>query len=274
VLADLMDLATLGVSGLTEIRIPRGGGPERTVRGPAGSAAAVQLSLAPDGGEGGISLAGLALPAGARLRLAPAESGPQVRLSLERAAQELRVDVWGAILIGVAGEGAEVRDFASPRSILLRCGGERVDLDLGLAGDGRRPLARQLLAEDLLLSRIEESVGAERTLVRRVSTVLSGTLYFESLSGQARPLRPGEALRFAAARGEIRTLDLADGHLGLKFHGRVRGMASGSGERPRSLMPTSLDWLRARHGLTLLWGTTLYLTGIVVSLLRWWRVAI
>lgn len=274
VLADVMDLTTLGVSGLEEIRIPRSrGAPARTVRGPAGAAAAIQLSPAPDGGEGSISLAGLTLPAGAQVRLEPSESGRRVRVSLERAPQELRVDVYGTIRIGVAGEGAEILELASPRSILLRCGEERVDLDLGLADGAPGSLARQLLAEDLVLSRIEEYLG-ERSLVRHVSTVLSGVLYFESLSGEARPLRPGEALRFKESRGEIRTLDLADDHLGLKFRGRVRDMATGSEEHPRSLMPTSLDWIRARHGLTLLWGTTLYLTGLVVSLLRWWRISI
>ena len=35
-------------------------------------------------------------------------------------------------------------------------------------------------------------------------------------------------------------------------------------------MPTYLAWLKARHGLYLLWGTTLYLFGLIASLLRWW----
>ena len=274
-LADVMDLTSLGVSGLEEIRIPRSrGAPARTVRGLEGAASAIQLSVAPDGGGGGISLAGLALPAGARVRVEPSESGRQVRLSLQDAAQELRVDVYGEIRLGIAGEGAEVLELASPRSIVLRCGAEPVDLQLGLTDDARRSLARKLSAEDLVLSRIEQYVGLERTLVRQVSTVRSGAVYFESLRGEARPLRSGEALRFADSRGEIRTLDLADDHLGLKFHGWVRGMDTGSADHPRSLMPTSLDWIRARHGLSLLWGSTLYLTGLVVGLLRWWRVSI
>jgi hypothetical protein len=36
-------------------------------------------------------------------------------------------------------------------------------------------------------------------------------------------------------------------------------------------MPTWLEWLRARHGLSLLWGTALYLFGLAVGVLRWWR---
>jgi hypothetical protein len=37
-------------------------------------------------------------------------------------------------------------------------------------------------------------------------------------------------------------------------------------------MPTYLEWLRARHGLSLLWGTTLYLFGVIVGALRWWGI--
>ena len=37
------------------------------------------------------------------------------------------------------------------------------------------------------------------------------------------------------------------------------------------LMPTLLDWLRARHGLSLLWATTAYLVGLFVAILGWWR---
>ena len=48
-------------------------------------------------------------------------------------------------------------------------------------------------------------------------------------------------------------------------------MTSGSGDTRRSLMPTYLEWLQARHGLSLLWGTTLYVFGLVVAALRWWR---
>ena len=44
-----------------------------------------------------------------------------------------------------------------------------------------------------------------------------------------------------------------------------------SGDEPRSLMPTLLEWLRKRQALSLLWGTALYLSGIALTLRRWWR---
>jgi hypothetical protein len=94
----------------------------------------------------------------------------------------------------------------------------------------------------------------------------------ESLNGDTRQLRSGEPLRFGESNGEIRTVRLEPDHLSLSFHGWVRGMQTGSEETPRSLMPTWLEWLRARHGLTLLWGTTAYVFGLATAAVRWLKV--
>lgn len=96
-------------------------------------------------------------------------------------------------------------------------------------------------------------------------------LYFQSLNGKERSLRPGEKIRFEQVRGEIRTLRLDDNQIALKFHGHVQGMSTGSPENRSSLMPTCLEWLSARHSLSLFWGTTLYLFGLITGILRWWR---
>jgi hypothetical protein len=128
----------------------------------------------------------------------------------------------------------------------------------------------QLSVSNLSLFHIDEFLDTDRTVIRRASTILSGTLYFAALNDQERKLRPGEMLHFVQSQGEFRTLRLQDDYIDLKFHGRVRGMGVGSGENRQSLMPTWLEWLRARHGLSLLWGTTLYLLGLIAAVLRWW----
>lgn len=79
-------------------------------------------------------------------------------------------------------------------------------------------------------------------------------LYFQSLNGKERSLRPGEKIRFEQVRGEIRTLRLDDNQIALKFHGHVQGMSTGSPENRSSLMPTCLEWLSARHSLSLVLG--------------------
>ena len=86
-----------------------------------------------------------------------------------------------------------------------------------------------------------------------------------------RKLRPGEMLRFGGASGTFLTLDLRDDGIATTFQGDVRDLRTGAGEHPRSLMPTLLDWLRQRQGLSLLWGTALYMFGVVTTFRKWWR---
>ena len=81
----------------------------------------------------------------------------------------------------------------------------------------------------------------------------------------------GSGSASTAAAGRSRTLRLREDRIALRFHGHVRGMSTGSADSPRSLMPTYLEWIRARHGVELLWGTTLYLFGLIAGALRWWK---
>jgi len=117
----------------------------------------------------------------------------------------------------------------------------------------------------------ENRRGPEGLPVREVSTILSGSIYLEELNGQELKLRSGEAIRFEGSRGEIDVLDFKDDQIVVQFHGSVKGMTAGSSEVGRSLMPTWLEWLKARRGLYLLWGTAIYLYGLVVGAMRWLR---
>ena len=94
-------------------------------------------------------------------------------------------------------------------------------------------------------------------------------MYFQELKAREFRLRPRELISFNQSAGEIRTIRLHDNLVEVKYYGRVRGMYSGFGEHKINLMPTYLEWLSARHGLSLLWGTTLYIFGIIVGVLRW-----
>ena len=105
---------------------------------------------------------------------------------------------------------------------------------------------------------------------RRVSTVLGGRLYFVSLGDQYRDLRRGEWLEFQAVKGEILALHLGNDDITMRFQGRVRGMSTGTGQHQRSLMPSLLAWLRARHGLAMLWATTGSVLSLVLIVFRWW----
>ena len=271
VLLDLVNVAEFEATGVREIQFSD----------PAMS----QLSAVPEDRQsvrvvaierndrsGTVTLNPLSLPAGVEVRVFEGRSPARCQIVLVGSPTTLRATLDGPVQIDLPNSGTYTRVFEIPRGLLLQTGANDVSLDLLFASGSRAAFAPQLTIEKLALSRIDEFEAPEGTTTQAVSTILSGVIYLESLSGAPRTLRARELLRFDEARGVIRALQLENGHLTLAFHGTVRGMRSGWGDDPASLMPTWLEWLRARHGLSLLWGTTLYLFGLVVAILRWWRV--
>jgi hypothetical protein len=268
VIAGAMRVARLGVSGLRDVQFP----PEAEAGAPA-DRSAIRLSVEDSGKRAGLAtLAPLSLSAGTAVGLQPVGEPREYALSIKAPAVAMRVDVNGAVDLAMAGSPSRQVEFRSPRPILLRAGPNDVDLDVTFPAAAPSPFSPQLAVKDLALFRIDEFTESNRSLVRRVSTVLSGTLFLESLNSEELHIRPGEALQFEKSDGEMRELRLEDNRIGLRYHGRVQGMTTGSGEGRRSLMPTYLEWLRARHGLSLLWGASLYLFGLVAGALRWWGV--
>jgi hypothetical protein len=162
-------------------------------------------------------------------------------------------------------------DAATPQSIVLRPGSADVDLDLVPLSATPTLLSTGLKVTELSLMRIDEVSEDNKTTVRRASTLQSGSVFLNELGARELRLRTQQGLRFTQARGEIRSIGLSDGKLAVNFHGRVRGMASGSLDHPRSLMPSWLDWLRANQPLSLLWGAALYLFGISTAVRQWWK---
>ena len=267
---------SLGVSGLHEIRVPSATrADDDKVESDAGDQAAVKiLPAAAPKRAGTVALAPLILPAGAHVGLRTAESPREYVLSLQASGRELRADVDGAVSVGLAGSSPRLYEFASPKPIVLQMGSGDVDLAMAFPSLPQELLAPQLFVRGLSFARVDQFIGTGRSLVRRVSTILSGTLFLESLDGEKRQLRPGEELEFGESSGEIRMVRLEGNQIAVRYQGRVRGMMTGSGEGLHSLMPTYLEWMRARHGLSLFWGATLYLFGLIAGVLRWWGVRV
>ena len=269
VITDGMELSALGVSGLTGIELPPG-----DCLSPAGPPGNVLLAAAGVGSkEGSVTLDPITLPAGGRVFLRQEEGRHRYRIGLHGATSDLGVSIRGPVRVVVSPALDSVKDFSFPRRVTHKPDSDQVLLDL-LAPDtsaARLRFRSPLPADSLFLFRLDQFHQPEQTLTPEVPTIRSGTLYFESIDGQARPLRPGEGLHLAWSGGEMRELALSDTGILVRFHGMVRGMTAGSGEVRRSLMPTLLDWLRARHGLSLLWATTAYLVGLFVAILGWWR---
>jgi len=164
-------------------------------------------------------------------------------------------------------------DFKVGRPVDLVGGESEASLSLTFSDTTQSGLSQQIGVDQLSFVHIDVLTAAAKTEVRHLSTILSGTLYMESLNGEKRELRSGEPLEFERADGEIRALRLGKDQMSLRFHGTVANIWAGAGESRRSLMPTQLEWLRAQHGVGLLWGGSVYVFGIAAGLLRWMKIS-
>jgi hypothetical protein len=265
-LTDTVQLAALGASGLSQVALP---GLDESGKVPASG---VRLSTDNGGAAAGtISLEPIVAPAHAEMTLRLGDVPGELRLSVSHLDAVLRADVSGTIRAAAPRLAQKVLTAATPQPIVLTPGSAQVDLDLAPLNAGAGLLAPGLDVTELGLMRIDEVTEGDRTAVRAVSTVQSGSVYLEELGGRELRLRAHEGLRFDLARGEVRSIGVKDGALALNFHGRVRGMASGPLDHPRNLMPRWLDWLRENQPLSLLWGSAVYLFGLSTAVRQWWK---
>jgi hypothetical protein len=264
VLLEHVSLERLGASGFERIDLPElpDGG-----EGDAENLQAIAVAAAGDGaGRGSVDLTHVAPAEGTRVTIAHAEVAKEYRLSLIDPHFEVNVGVQGPVRL--SSLGGEPVDFRNPRAVKLAATTGVVDLDLLFRDVDQSGIIPQIPVRNLMFARVVDH-SADVSVTRRLSTINRGTLYFESLNGTERALRTGEALRFREAHGEIRALKLGNDQLVLNFQGRVRGMVTGSLDHPQDLMPTWLEWLKAQHGLSLLWGSTFYLFGLALTIGRW-----
>jgi hypothetical protein len=265
-----MRVSALGTAGVKGVQLP-----EEVP--PAADATALRVAVeeTADGKQiGSIVVDRIMVPEGTQVWLTRTEVPRQYRLSLRAPAPgriEVHADVMGALSFAPSTAARATAVLRTPRAVDLESAAGTLDLDLTLAPGAPAPRWEQLVVRDLRLHRVEDLQDAARPLARPVPTIQSGSLYFEALGGTERKLRPGELLRFGAASGTFLTLDLREDGIVATFQGSVRGMRTGSGDEPTPLMPTLLEWLRKRQALSLLWGTALYLSGIGLTLRRWWR---
>lgn len=266
-----LSVTALGAAGLTDAQLPE----EAAARG--GGVSAIRVAIDSGGaksGSGSIVVDRIVVPAGTQVWLSRTGVPRQYRISFRAKAPEpitVHADVMGPVAFAPAGARETRTTLRAPRPVDVAGTTGTLDLDVTLASGSPIIRWQQLAARDLRVYRVEDEQEAARPLARPVSTILSGIMYYESLDGGERRLRAGEMLRFGAASGTILTLDLRDDGIAAVFQGDVSEMRAGAGDHPRSLMPTLLEWLRQRQGLSLLWGTALYLFGMSMTLRRWWR---
>lgn len=267
VLVESADLVRLEVTGAQEISVRHSADWAGLDLATAsdGDMLSLDIASAADGQAAVISLSTIQGGAGTRAWLQPGETPGQVRLSLESDDLEIQASLLGPLRLTGTGLPPQTVDFKVPQPAFFRGKKTTLMLDLTASDPASIRFSPQMGLEALSLYQVKQF--DDRT--RRLSSILSGSLYLAALNGSEVKLRAGQELRLDEVQGEIRTIQLGPGSLDLEFHGYVGKMEAGSYENPQNLMPAWLEWLQARHGVSLLWGTALYVFGILSAALRW-----
>jgi len=272
VLSEQLSLGSLGVTGVSQVELPRAEGAEaRTLVSGHDFDSNIALTAAGKPAlSGQVALPDLILPAQTKVSFERGESPKHFRLTLPATGLNLSAGVNGHVRVSSIAGGEAQLTFLSPKSVIFKPQSQEVNLDLAFLALPQKIAPMPLTVRDLNLLRIEDRRGIEGFPVRRVSTILSGTIFFEELNGKKLTLRPGEVIEMESSEGEILSLEFKD-DIAVRFRGRVRGIVSGPADIRQSFMPTWLEWLKARQGLSLFWGSAIYLFGLVVGILRWLR---
>jgi len=271
-LATNVRVLSISASGLDRIDTSGLNEPGRLVASNRGGTDSIRLSL-PSDGKGTITLEKIQLAAKSRVTLETLEGSNRFRVAWKLPRSEsprpLSVSVLGEVQVGLSASPPKVLRLNTPTGLEMIPGSDVV-LELDLPENSELAIEPQLPVSMLSFATVHELVGAESS-ARQVSTIRSGTVFIQSLNGQKYDLRAGERLRFSDSKGEMQKTALRPNAITVQYEGKVWGMSAGSHEYPTSLMPSLLEWLRARHGLSLLWGSTLYVTGMLMVVLRWFR---
>lgn len=274
-----LPVASLGIVGVGRIDAPDDD--EGRPLFPAGRIDAVgAIRLMPaeatnDSPATNVTLGEIVVPAGTRIRLAVAEPTATYRVDFYGKPVSVPVSVHGRVRASSSESPPKESSFSAPRLVTITAAGDELALDLGLhRAVKRNGFVPVIDVSDLAASRIDQHVDPAGSVVRRVSTIVSGSVFLTAVEDREHKLRTGEVLVLNGVHGEVASLAFTDTGIALNFRGRVRDVTVGWGEHPRSLMPTWLEWLRARHGLTLVWGSAIYLLGVMATVARLWGVKV
>lgn len=271
-----VEVGELTVSGIGALRVS----PDTiaSLSSPSSDDEARTVRIIATNTTGGISIAPLSPPAGTTARLSQPGPPRHHRLSISAPAKgtgiSLRTDVRGEVILttqGLPNKATPYNFGKSGATFDFEAHNDVMDADFVQKEAEDLTFYAQVPVETLVLSRIEEINSPQKSLVSPISSIKSGTLHLESLNGEKLELRTGELLRFTSSKGRIEQLKLQTGSIAFKFRGTVSGMKAGEDDTARDLMPTWLDWLKARQPLSLLWGTTVFVYGLIVSAASWYR---
>ena len=262
-----VELESLGVSSFDNISLPRtrqANAEDLTV--PPGN------FWIPEGGNGKISMAPVHADRGTRIWLSKTQGEAAATLSMQGQDPGITANLSGIVGIDSGGERLGERDFGRPRPVDIHATSPNI-LNLALRFDGDQDISfpSHIMISSLSLQELKDVVADGLRTPRKVSTVLEGEIFNESMNGKKYQLRKGEWLLVDGVVGEIRSMQITTDGIRLDYHGKVTGISVGSSQNQRSLMPNWLEWFGERHSVKMLWGAFLWLLSTLFGVIKWWR---
>jgi hypothetical protein len=131
------------------------------------------------------------------------------------------------------------------------------------------PVPIDIPASHISMYRVITASAPDSDYAKRVSTLFSGSLFFESIGSRERKLREGERIELDGFQGSLLMLHPEKDRLRIRLMGEVADVRSG--ESKSSLKPTWFDYLTANYGLSTLWAAVIYCFGVSLTLMKFWR---
>ena len=261
VLIGSAQLQSLTVTGFHSAKIPSSGQWGGMMLTPENSPS-TSFRLAAVGAESRLNLGAVELLAGTRVWIEPRPAG--CRLAIEGQDLEITASLLGKIDLDGDLERSVVR-FEFPKQAEFFADEGVLEIDLTLGDADSLSFTRQLPVAGLGFDQVR-SFGR---LDRVISAVRSGSLYFLDLNGKEEKLRTSQLLSMANDYGRLRRIEIEPRVVRLEFQGHVEDLETGSEDNPLSLMPSWLQWLRARHALFSLWAGAIWLFGLIMATIKW-----
>jgi hypothetical protein len=212
--------------------------------------------------EGNILFERVTLPReSARIRIR--NIGPrQYRLVVIRDRDEVKLELTVSGSLQCNHSAGAVCDFEHGATITAFPTADTVRVEFEIVDSIVPGWFTRTIGADLDFSRLDHSQPYDMPLLRRISTIRSGKVFFETLGGKEHQLRALQRLDVEGARGVIRQLDLGESAINLNFVGVVSEIKTGASTRKKDLMPTLLQWVLARKTLVFLWSALVALVAL------------
>jgi hypothetical protein len=256
---DLLSISELAVAGIAQIDLPRfvtEAGTTRAAQSLKISKVLMKVDHHTDMGSG-LTLDSLLLPKDATVEYQYVSQGARLRIFSRRSTHPVRVNLSGAVLIELPGEGSVKFRFGTPKAAILLPGGVGTDLDVALLNPPSNLLPVALPVSELALARIDQRTNTGGSLQQEVSTVRTGRMTL----GKAAifSLDANKVVRFKGLTGEIQSIGVNGNGLEIRFAGTVSGLAVCMADRCKNLMPTLLETVWFDHRFTLYAAVFLYI---------------